>query len=106
MYYVMYNVLLVLVSPIIIGLLLTKKRCQRGLWSRLGWIPVDLRRLRKPVIWIHAVSLGEVAAIVPLLRVMKERYPQWPLVVSTVTETGREVVIKELEGVALHLCAR
>lgn len=105
MYYVMYNVLLVLVSPIIIGLLLTKKRCQRGLWSRLGWIPVELRRLRKPIIWIHAVSLGEVAAIVPLLRVMKERYPQWPLVVSTVTETGREVVIKELEGVALHCYA-
>ena len=51
------------------------------------------------------MSLGEVATIVPLLRVMKERYPQWPLVVSTVTETGREVVLKQLEGVALHCYA-
>jgi 3-deoxy-D-manno-octulosonic-acid transferase len=105
MYYVIYNVILVLVSPIIVGLLLTKKRSQRGLWSRLGLIPVELRNIRKPVIWIHAVSLGEVAAIVPLLHVMKERYPQWPLVVSTVTETGREVVIKRLEGVAVHCYA-
>ncbi|MDH5699386.1 MAG: 3-deoxy-D-manno-octulosonic acid transferase, partial [Nitrospirota bacterium] len=105
MYYVMYNVLLVLAFPIIIGLLLTKKRSQRGLWCRLGAIPVELRNLQKPVIWIHAVSLGEVATIVPLLHAMKERYPQWPLVVSTVTETGREVVIKRLEGVAVHCYA-
>ena len=105
MYYLIYNVMLVLVSPVIIGLLLTKKRCQRGLWSRLGSIPVALQNLRKPVIWIHAVSLGEVATIVPLLHAMKERYPQWPLVVSTVTETGREVVLKQLEGVAWHCYA-
>ena len=105
MYYLIYNVILVLVSPVIIGLLLTKKRCQRGLWSRLGSIPVELQNLRKPVIWIHAVSLGEVATIIPLLHAMKERYPQWPLVVSTVTETGREVVIKQLEGVAWHCYA-
>ena len=105
MYYVMYNVLLVLSFPIIIGLLLTKKRSQRGLWCRLGAVPVELRNLQKPVIWIHAVSLGEVATIVPLLQAMKQRYPQWPLVVSTVTETGREVVIKRLAGVAVHCYA-
>ena len=105
MYYVVYNVLLVLAFPIIIGLLLTKKRSQRGLWCRLGAIPVELRNVQKPVIWIHAVSLGEVATIVPLLHAMKERYPQWPLVVSTVTETGREVVLKRLEGVAVHCYA-
>ncbi|WP_342346840.1 3-deoxy-D-manno-octulosonic acid transferase [uncultured Nitrospira sp.] len=105
MYYVMYNVLLVLAFPIIIGLLLTKKRSQRGLWCRLGAVPVELRDLQKPVIWIHAVSLGEVETIVPLLQAMKQRYPQWPLVVSTVTETGREVVIKRLEGVAVHCYA-
>jgi len=105
MYYVMYNFFLVLVSPLIVGLLLTKKRSQRGLRSRLGSIPLELRNLRKPVIWIHAVSLGEVATIVPLLHAMKKCYPQWQLVVSTVTETGREVVIKQLEGVALHCYA-
>ncbi|PJA80262.1 MAG: hypothetical protein CO149_01205 [Nitrospirae bacterium CG_4_9_14_3_um_filter_51_5] len=105
MYYVIYNVLLVLAFPIVIGLLLTKKRSQRGLWCRLGAIPAELRNLQKPIIWIHAVSLGEVATIVPLLQAMKERYPQWPLVVSTVTETGREVVINRLEGVAVHCYA-
>jgi 3-deoxy-D-manno-octulosonic-acid transferase len=105
MYYVMYNVLLLLGFPFIIGLLLTKKRSQRGLWCRLGAVPPELRNLQKPVIWIHAVSLGEVATVVPLLQAMKERYPHWPLVVSTVTETGREVVMKRLEGVAVHCYA-
>jgi 3-deoxy-D-manno-octulosonic-acid transferase len=105
MYYVIYNVVLVLISPVIVGLLLTKKRCQRGLWSRLWSIPGTLRNLQKPLIWIHAVSLGEVGTIVPLLHEMKKRYPQWSLVVTTVTETGREVVLKRLEGVAWHCYA-
>lgn len=105
MHYILYNVLLVLAFPVIVGLLLTKKRSQRGLRFRLGAIPIELQKLSKPVIWIHAVSLGEVAAVVPLLQALKERYPLWPLVVSTVTETGREVVINQLEGVAVHCYA-
>jgi 3-deoxy-D-manno-octulosonic-acid transferase len=106
MYYVMYNVLLLLFSPVILGLLLTKKRCQRGIQSRLlGFIPGELRHLQKPVIWVHAVSLGEVTAIVPLLLAIQKRYPQWPLMVSTVTETGREVVLDRLKGVAVHCYA-
>lgn len=42
MHYILYNVLLVLASPVIVGLLLTKKRSQRGIRFRLGAIPVEL----------------------------------------------------------------
>ena len=105
MLYLMYNVVLFLAFPVIVGLLLTKKRCQRGLWSRLGAVPHEVKIFRNPIIWIHAVSLGEVTTIVPMLRMIKERYPQCALVVSTVTETGREMVIKQLEGVASHCYA-
>jgi len=93
MWYRLYNLALYLALPVIIGLLLTKKRCQRGLWTRLGAVPQALQVLRAPVIWIHAASSGEVTAIVPLLRQVKVRNPQCSLVVSTVTETGHEVVV-------------
>ena len=39
-------------------------------------------------IWIHAVSVGEVQAAVPLIRALTERFPDRPLLVTTVTPTG------------------
>ena len=105
MFWLIYNVLLVLGSPVIVGLLLTRKRCQRGLRARLGKVPTVLQHLPGPVVWVHAVSLGEVTAIVPLLRAMKEEDPHQAIIVSTVTETGREMVLKRLNGIATHCYA-
>jgi 3-deoxy-D-manno-octulosonic-acid transferase len=105
MFWLIYNVLLVLGSPVIVGLLLTKKRCQRGLLARLGQVPAVLQHLPGPVVWVHAVSLGEVTAIIPFLRAMKKENPHQTIVVSTVTETGREIVLKRLNGIATHCYA-
>lgn len=105
MFWLIYNVLIVLGAPVIVSLLLTRKRCQRGLRGRLGHVPNELQHLSGPVVWVHAVSLGEVTAIVPLLRAMKEAEPQQAIVVSTVTETGREMVLTHLKGVATHCYA-
>ena len=57
------------------------------------------------VVWVHAASLGEVTAVVPLVKAMKEEDPLQEIVVSTVTETGREVVVNQLHGVARHCYA-
>lgn len=40
------------------------------------------------VIWVHAVSVGEVQAAVPLIEALLQRYPQRALVVTTMTPTG------------------
>ncbi len=105
MFWLIYNVLLLLGFPVIVGLLLTRKRCQRGLRGRLGHIPNELKHLSRPVVWAHAASLGEVTAVVPLLKAMKKEDPQQVIVVSTVTETGREMVQNQLKGVAIHCYA-
>jgi 3-deoxy-D-manno-octulosonic-acid transferase len=39
-------------------------------------------------IWVHAVSVGEVQAAAPLVRALRQRHPQLPLVVTTFTPTG------------------
>jgi 3-deoxy-D-manno-octulosonic-acid transferase len=57
------------------------------------------------VIWLHAVSLGEVVAATPLVIELHRRHPAYRLVVSTVTETGREAVEQRLAGVADHCYA-
>ncbi|WP_457671735.1 lipid IV(A) 3-deoxy-D-manno-octulosonic acid transferase [Thiolapillus sp.] len=43
-------------------------------------------------IWIHAVSVGEVQAVEPLVRYLRERHPSLPLVITTSTPTGSERV--------------
>ncbi len=60
-----------------------------------AWIRRRLgdRAVRFPAgrpIWVHAVSVGEVKASRPLVRALRERFPDVPLVLSTGTLTGQE----------------
>jgi 3-deoxy-D-manno-octulosonic-acid transferase len=107
MWYLIYNLLLILASPVIFLILLAKKRCRRGLPQRLGFYSSDVVEptSKAAVLWIHAVSLGEVVAVVPLVQALHLRYPGFRIVVSTVTETGREAVEQRLAGVARHCYA-
>jgi 3-deoxy-D-manno-octulosonic-acid transferase len=65
--------------------------------ERLGWrFPPELRDEKSPgstekSIWIHAVSVGEVLAVLPLAEQLKRRFPQLRLVVSTTTVTGQKI---------------
>ncbi|MBI3808955.1 MAG: 3-deoxy-D-manno-octulosonic acid transferase [Nitrospirae bacterium] len=101
----LYNLFLALASPFILALLLAKKRCRPGLRQRLGWLPQGPTTAWGDgrTIWLHAVSMGEATAVVPLVQQLKARYPDFRIVVSTVTETGRETVLRRLSGQAEHL---
>jgi len=68
--------------------------------ERLGWCGV---RSKTPVIWVHAVSVGEVRAAQPLLQALPQRYPGVPIVLSTTTPTGRATA-RQLFGDALGHC--
>ena len=46
----------------------------------------------RPVIWVHAVSVGETIAAEPLVEALLTRYPGHSLVVTTTTPTGSERV--------------
>jgi 3-deoxy-D-manno-octulosonic-acid transferase len=129
MWRLFYNIVLLIVSPLIVAVLLAKQRCRPGLLQRLGLQdsqsglsglsglshrpdlpdrlngPDRLDRPPQPVIWVHAVSLGEVVAVTPLVNELHRRHPECRLVVSTVTETGREAVERQLAGVANHCYA-
>jgi len=51
------------------------------------------------VIWVHAVSVGETRAAIPLLKSLRTHYPEARLVLSNVTETGRKIAagVKEVD---------
>lgn len=72
---------------------------RRLLWERLGFIaPETLDKISgKPVVWVHAVSVGEVMALREFLKNFLEIFPGIQVVLSTVTPTGQRIA-RELEG--------
>ncbi len=68
-------------------------KTRRGVRERLGSYAQDFRSLLhgRKVVWVHAVSVGETRAAIPLLKAMRERYPDALLLLSNVTESGREI---------------
>jgi 3-deoxy-D-manno-octulosonic-acid transferase len=69
---------------------------RRGLAARLGRVPARLRLPLEPeaVIWVHAVSVGEVLAVVGLVEELRRRLPQHKIFVSTTTDTGQTLARK------------
>lgn len=89
MTYFLYHLLLLLASPFYVA---------RVLWKNRGWkerfgisIPAGKD---KHIIWIHAVSVGEVIASKPLISLINRELPDYEIVLSTVTKTGREMAEK------------
>ena len=72
---------------------------RRGFAERVGKVP---QRIVSPVssdaaprlIWIHAVSVGEVLAVNGLVTEMRKAFPQHRILVSTTTDTGQELARK------------
>jgi 3-deoxy-D-manno-octulosonic-acid transferase len=86
-----YVLLSWLLAPAFVGHLLWRSLRQpsyrRRLPERFG---LGFRPLPRPSIVIHAVSVGEVTAGVPMVRALQRRYPQVPIVVTTMTPTGSQ----------------
>ncbi len=68
--------------------------------DRSAGVPPAVARASRPrsrpdrVIWIHAVSVGEVIAVSGLVEGMRHAFPQHRVLVSTTTDTGQELARK------------
>jgi tetraacyldisaccharide 4'-kinase len=66
--------------------------------ERLGFLPSEYRQTLCGAIWFHAVSVGEVLAIAPLVDRMRILYPCAPIFVSTATLTGYATAQSKLKA--------
>lgn len=78
-----------------------KAPAYRKRWAeRLGCFQSPILR---PSIWLHAVSVGEVHAAAPLIKTLLQRYPNHPLVITTMTITGSETVSRLFANQVFHV---
>lgn len=100
MLYLVYDILLVLAIPLLVPWYLwryvRRGRLRKGIGERFGLISREKTSLLdgSDTVWVHAVSVGETMAVRPLLKALKARWPERKIVLSTVTETGREIAEK------------
>ena len=84
-------VALVAASPWWLWRMATTRKYREGLRQRLGSVPQLEGRAGRPLIWVHAVSVGEVLAISGLLKQLDAEQPDCFVAISTTTRTGQEL---------------
>jgi len=94
---VLYNLLLLVLSPFIFLLLLWRLlvagKSRRGLFERMGFIPRS-KLPTGPRCWVHAVSVGENTAAKPVWQALLKLLPDHHVILSTTTDTGQATAAK------------
>jgi 3-deoxy-D-manno-octulosonic-acid transferase len=89
---ILYSIGWLLGTPLVLAYLLWRSRRQpayRGHWrERFGFFA--RRSDEAPLIWIHAVSVGETRAAQPLVNALADAWPRARLLLTCMTPTGRD----------------
>ena len=103
--YLLYNIALIVAALFLIPVYLIRGvrygKTRRGIRERIGlFAPEKLEKLAgRRVIWVHAVSVGETRAAIPLIKAVRKSWPDAAIVLSNVTETGHAIAatVKEVD---------
>lgn len=91
----LYSLVLWLLLPLILVRLVLRARRQpeylQHIGERFGFYRLNCT---KPVIWLHAVSVGETRATVSLLGPLRAAYPQHQILLTHTTPTGRATSVQ------------
>lgn len=103
LYNAVYLALVVMASPWILYRIFWQKKNRRGWSARLaGRVP---RRCgQRECVWLHAVSVGEIQLLAPLVDQLHRERPDLELVVSTTTESGFDVARSRFSGLPVFFC--
>lgn len=101
-----YLLLILLSLPWLLWQAVSKGKYREGYVAKLlGLVPrrtsVDAQ---KSCLWLHAVSVGEVNLLAPLLKRIEEERPDWQCVISTTTMTGMALAKKKYPRNLVFYC--
>lgn len=102
--YLLYRTLQALGFPLLVLYFLYRGLADRAYWrtlsQRFGFLPRSFKQTGPGAIWLHAVSVGEVAGCAEFLRRLRAEFPNSRLFVSTSTLAGRATANDKLRGLA------
>ncbi len=98
-----YLLLIFLSLPWLLWQSLRKGKYREGYAAKfLGRVPQ--RTSTKTCLWLHAVSVGEVNLLAPLLKMIEQERPEWECVISTTTTTGMALAKKKYPRQTVFYC--
>lgn len=105
--FILYNILQLVFLPaffplIILAFLFSPKYRDR-IPARLGFglsDKINSKPNSATTFWIHALSIGEVTSVLPLITGLRETYPESKIVLSVTTSGGKEVADDLLANLA------
>lgn len=100
---VIYLLLIVICSPWLAYSAIRKGKYRDG-WGEKLFGRVPRRTGDRPCIWLHAVSVGEVNLLQPILTELAGQKPTWECVISTTTRTGFALARKKYAGYQVFYC--
>ena len=85
----------------------TTRKYREGFFERLGRVPRSLISdsfVDRPLIWLHAVSVGEVLAVTRLVKELESVLPGYLIVISTTTRTGQALARERFDSARVFYC--
>ncbi|GAB6137353.1 glycosyltransferase N-terminal domain-containing protein [Halanaerobaculum tunisiense] len=101
--YWLYDLLLVisciLYLPVMLYKVIIKDQSLRQFKQRLGLLSSRIKDklTTKQVIWVHAASVGETGAAEPVVTELRQEFPEYKILFSTMTATGQEMAHKLID---------
>lgn len=107
--YLFYNFILTILSPIWVPWMWWRsaKRKEKPNWKeRQGHYPMEPRIDGVPIprVWVHAVSVGEVVASMPVLKEIRKVLPDHEIVLSVTTSSGHQTAREQVADLVDHIC--
>jgi len=98
LYNILFRIFFLLSSPYYFMRMRRRGNWRAGFAERFGKFNVVLKQsiTNRQVLWLHAVSVGEVNVCTQLIRALEPRMPNLKILVSTTTTTGMEVLKRKL----------
>lgn len=99
LYSILYGLAIILLFP--------REFFKRPKGLRIQWLREKLGLINPPhflrntpILWIHAVSVGEVSSLTPLIKELSKDYN---IVITTITDTGKNVAEKRFSGLPVKV---
>ncbi|MFH1460334.1 MAG: 3-deoxy-D-manno-octulosonic acid transferase [Candidatus Omnitrophota bacterium] len=108
--HIFFDILYLLAAIIYLPSFILKGKHRVGFKERLGiFKPGTIQAIKnankhKPIIWVHAVSVGEIKAAAVLIDKLRNEFKNYTLLISTITPTGNQVSrqIAEKEDIIIY----